>query len=264
MSRVSFGCLLLSPSRVVSVTPDVIFPTAHPLDVSSSAGLATGGGPCEARSILTGNDESLVATADEALINGLRKRDQDVVFELVEAWSSSMLHLALVFVQPRAVAEEVVQDTWIAVLEGIERFEGRSTLRTWVFTILTNRAKTRAIRERRSTPFSALAGEGPTVEPDRFLPASDGWASHWADPPGPLPPDELLLASETRKHLAAAIRRLPPAQRAVIALRDVEGWSADEVCNVLELSETNQRVLLHRGRSTVRRALERYLEDTSG
>jgi RNA polymerase sigma-70 factor (ECF subfamily) len=169
-----------------------------------------------------------------------------------------------VFVQARAVAEEVVQDTWIAVLEGIERFEGRSTLRTWVFTILTNRAKTRAMRERRSIPFSALAGEGPAVEPERFLPTSDGWAGHWAAPLGPLPPDELLLASETRNHLAAAIRDLTPSQRSVLSLRDVEGWSADEVCNVLELSETNQRVLLHRGRSTVRQALERYLEDTSG
>ena len=199
------------------------------------------------------------------MIDGLRKRDQDVVFELVEAWSSAMLHLALVFVQARAVAEEVVQDTWIAVLEGIERFESRSTLRTWVFTILTNRAKTRAVRERRTIPFSALEGEGlPAVEPERFLPAHDGWAGHWASPPGPLPPDEILLARETRMHLAEAIRHLPPAQRAVLSLRDVEGWSADEVCNVLELSETNQRVLLHRGRSTVRQALEHYLEDTSG
>ncbi len=206
----------------------------------------------------------MASTADKALIDGLRNRDQDVVFELVEAWSSSMLHLALVFVQPRAVAEEVVQDTWIAVLEGIERFEGRSTLRTWVFTILSNRAKTRAVRERRSIPFSALAGGGPAVEPERFLPATDGWAGHWDSSPGPLPPDEFLLAGETRRHLAAAIRELPAGQRAVLTLRDVEGWSADEVCNVLELSETNQRVLLHRGRSTVRHALERYLEDTTG
>lgn len=228
------------------------------------AGLATGGAPCEARNILTGNDTSLASAADEVLIDGLRSGDQVVVFELVEAWSSSMLRLALVFVQARAVAEEVVQDTWIAVLEGIERFESRSTLRTWVFSILTNRAKTRAMHERRSMPFSALEGEGPAVEPERFLPATDGWAGHWASPPGPLPPEELLLASETRQQLAAAIRLLPPVQRAVLSLRDVEGWSADEVCNVLELSETNQRVLLHRGRSTVRQALERYLEDTNG
>ena len=197
-------------------------------------------------------------------MDGLRKRDPDVVFELVEAWSSSMLRLALVFVQERSVAEEVLQDTWIAVLEGIERFESRSALRTWVFTILTNRAKTRAVRERRSIPFSALESQGPTVEPERFLPADDGWAGHWAAPPAPIPPDELLLARETREQLAAAIRALPPAQRAVVTLRDVEGWSAEEVCNVLELSETNQRVLLHRGRGTVRRALERYLENTSG
>jgi RNA polymerase sigma-70 factor, ECF subfamily len=214
--------------------------------------------------VVIGNDRALAWSDDEVLIAGLRTGDRDVVAELVDAWASSMLRLALVFVQPRAIAEEVVQDTWIAVLEGIGRFESRSSLRTWVFTILTNRAKTRSMREGRSVPFSALGGEGPAVEPERFLPASDGWAGHWASPPGPLAPEELLLAGETRKHLSEAIRDLPPAQRAVVSLRDVEGWSADEVCNVLELSETNQRVLLHRGRSAVRRAVERYLEVTSG
>jgi RNA polymerase sigma-70 factor, ECF subfamily len=167
-----------------------------------------------------------------------------------------------VFVRERPTAEEVVQETWIAVLEGIDRFEGRSSLKTWVFSILTNRARTRALRERRSVPFSALQEGRP--EPDSFLPPEDAWAGHWATPVRSLPPEELLLAAELRERVATAIRHLPSKQRAVVTLRDVEGWSADEVCGVLALSEVNQRVLLHRGRSTVRSALAGYLEETSG
>lgn len=210
----------------------------------------------------TDGDTTVAARADEALIEGLSRLDREIVLELVERWSNSMLRLALVFVRERTVAEEVVQETWIAVLEGIDRFEGRSSLRTWVFSILANRAKTRAARERRSIPFSALQDEGPAVEQERFHPTHDAWAGHWAAPP-PSAPEEVVLAAEMRERLAAAIRRLPPVQRAVVTLRDVEGWRADEVCRVLELSAANQRVLLHRGRSTVRRALERYLEETS-
>jgi RNA polymerase sigma-70 factor (ECF subfamily) len=162
----------------------------------------------------------------------------------------------------RPVAKEVVQETWIGVLEGIDRFEGRSSLKTWVFSILVNQAKTRGQRERRSLPFSAF---GETwVDPDQFLPAHDAWAGHWAVLPSVLPPEEQLVAKETRERLAAAIRRLPPSQRAVLSLRDVEGWSAEEVCSVLELSEANQRVLLHRARSALRRALDRYLKDVNG
>jgi RNA polymerase sigma-70 factor, ECF subfamily len=174
-----------------------------------------------------------------------------------------MLRLALVYVRERAVAEEVVQEAWIGALEGIDRFEGRSSLRTWVFSILVNQAKMRAERERRSLPFSALGAEK-SVDPDQFLPAHDPWAGHWAASPRALPPEEQLLAAEMRERIAAAIRRLPARQRAVLTLRDIEGWSAEEVCNVLQLSKSNQRVLLHRGRCALRRALDHYLGDVSG
>jgi RNA polymerase sigma-70 factor (ECF subfamily) len=173
-----------------------------------------------------------------------------------------MLRLALVYAHERAVAEEVVQETWIGVLSGIDRFEGRSSLRTWVFSILVNQAKMRAERERRSLPFSALGAKA-SLDPDEFLPARDPWAGHWAAAPKALPEEE-LLAAEMRDRLAAAIRRLPASQRAVLTLRDVEGWSAEEVCSVLHLSEGNQRVLLHRGRCALRRALDRYLSEVSG
>ena len=201
--------------------------------------------------------------AQEAvLVEALRRGDNETLAALVEAWSSSMLRLALVYVRDRAAAEEVVQDAWIGVLEGIGRFEGRSSLKTWVFRILTNRAMTSGVREHRSVPFSALDESGDAaVEPERFLPASDAWAGHWAAPPRPLAPEERLLAGETRELLARAISELPPGQQAVLSLRDVEGWSAEEVCNVLELSETNQRVLLHRARSNVQRALEPHLTE---
>jgi RNA polymerase sigma-70 factor (ECF subfamily) len=174
-----------------------------------------------------------------------------------------MLRVAQMYVRTRAVAEEVVQEAWLGVLRGIGSFEGRSSLKTWIFRILTNTAKTRGEREARSVPFSALEGPGDdefAVEPERFQ--SEGrWAGHWAAPPSPWTdlPENRLLGSETRRLVARAIAELPPAQAAVITMRDVEGFSADEVCNVLELSETNQRVLLHRARSKVRRTLEAYL-----
>jgi RNA polymerase sigma-70 factor, ECF subfamily len=176
-----------------------------------------------------------------------------------------MLRIALLYVSSRAVAEEVVQETWLAVLTGIERFEGRSTLKTWLFRILTNKAKTRGQREGRTVPFSALAADGDegetAVEVDRFLGPGHRGAWGWAAPPRGVP-EERLLAAEARERIEEAIAALPPAQRAVITLRDVEGLSAEEACNVLGLTETNQRVLLHRARSKVRAAFERYLEGT--
>lgn len=204
-----------------------------------------------------------VSASEEAgLVDALRRGDNETLAALVDDWSSSMLRLALVYVRDRAAAEEVVQDTWIGVLEGIGRFEGRSSLKTWVFRILTNRARTSGVREHRSVPFSALdQSSDPAVGPEHFLPAGDAWAGHWAVPPRPLAPEGRLLASETRQLLAHAISKLPPGQRAVLSLRDVEGWSAEEVRNVLELSETNQRVLLHRARSNVQRALEPHLSE---
>jgi RNA polymerase sigma-70 factor, ECF subfamily len=157
-----------------------------------------------------------------------------------------------------------VQETWIAVMRGIDGFEGRSSLKTWIFRILTNVAMRSGARERRSVPFSALAdaentGE-PSVDPDRFLPAHDGrFPGHWAIMPAPWPtPEEGLLAGETREVIAAAIAELPVAQQTVIALRDVEGWSSEEVVEALEISPGNQRILLHRARSRVRNAIESY------
>ncbi|HUZ82693.1 MAG TPA: sigma-70 family RNA polymerase sigma factor, partial [Gaiellaceae bacterium] len=163
----------------------------------------------------------------------------------------------------RALAEEVVQETWLRVLGALDRFEGRSSLKTWVFRILVNTAKTRAQREGRVLPFSALQDPARVPQaalgPERFLPGDD--AHHpggWSSPPRDLP-EERLIASETRDVVARAIDALPANQRAVISLRDVEGWSSDEVRNALDLSEVNQRVLLHRARSKVRQALEEYL-----
>ncbi len=184
---------------------------------------------------------------------------------LVERYNASLLRVALLYVPSRAVAEEVVQETWLAVLQGIGRFEERSSLKTWIFRILTNRAKTRAERERRTIPFSALSNPGvvpeAALEPERFrAPDDPRLPGHWASPPAAWSTPEARLESrETRERLRAAIEELPPGQRAVLSLRDVEGWSSEEVCNALGLTETNQRVLLHRARSRVRKALESYL-----
>jgi len=196
---------------------------------------------------------------DTQLVAALRAGDRQAYEELVERYTPSLLRVAALFTPTRAVAEEVVQDTWLGVLRGIEGFEGRSSLKTWLFRILTNTAKTRGARERRTLPFSALAGAEvdaaePVVDADRFDP-QDG---HWSQPPGQWP-EERLVAAETRDVIRAAIDGLPPAQRAVVSLRDVEGWSSEEVRDALGLTEVNQRVLLHRGRSKVRTALEAYL-----
>jgi RNA polymerase sigma-70 factor (ECF subfamily) len=206
------------------------------------------------------------ATGEDArLVEALRAGDEAAFRELVARHHASLVRLALVFVRSRAVAEEVAQETWLALLEGLERFEGRSSLKTWLFRILTNIAKTRAQRERRTVPFSALADESdePAVDPGRFLDASHPiFPGHWASPPRNWEelPEERLLGKETLDQIREAIEALPPAQRSVIALRDVEGWTSDEVRSVLDISETNQRVLLHRARSKVRAALENYLD----
>ena len=210
---------------------------------------------------------AVIQTPEELrLIDGLRAGDETAFVALLDRYGVQMLRLATSLVGSRAVAEEVVQETWLAVFQGIERFEGRATLKTWLFRILTNRAKTRAEREARTVPFSAFAEVGedeeePSVDPDRFFGADHRWSGHWTDYPHrwEAVPERRLLARETESVIAAAIEELPPVQRTVITLRDVEGWSSEEVCNVLELSETNQRVLLHRARTKVRRALEDYL-----
>ena len=200
---------------------------------------------------------------DEQLVAALRAGDEEAFRTVVRDWHSSLLRVARIFVPTRALAEEVVQETWLRVLGALDRFEGRSSLKTWVFRILVNTAKTRAQREGRTIPFSALQDTArvpePAVEPERFLPDDHPrHPGHWAAPPPALPEDR-LLAAETREVVAAAIEALPAGQRAVISLRDVEGWSSDEVRNALDLSEVNQRVLLHRARAKVRGAVEDYL-----
>jgi RNA polymerase sigma-70 factor, ECF subfamily len=204
---------------------------------------------------------------DAHVVEALRRGDEAAFEGLVRDYHASLLRVALIYVSSRAVAEEVVQETWLGVLRGIDRFESRASLKTWIFRILSNTAKTRAQREGRTLPFSALQNSSgvpePAVEPERFREPDDPrWPGHWAAPPQSWGPEERLFGKETRELLAAAIERLPPAQRAVVSLRDVEGWSAEEVCNALELTETNQRVLLHRGRSKLRRALEDDLAET--
>jgi RNA polymerase sigma-70 factor, ECF subfamily len=204
---------------------------------------------------------SQVAADELRLVDGLRAGDEAAFATLVSRYGASMLRVAQLYVRSRAVAEEVVQDAWIGVLNGSARFEGRSSLKTWIFRILTNKAKTRALKEGRSIPFSALDAGEPSVDPERFRGPEDRYPGHWATPPASWagPPEERLLASETLALVEGEIAKLPPAQALVITMRDVEGFDSAEVCNALELSETNQRVLLHRARTKVRSALEDYL-----
>lgn len=203
--------------------------------------------------------------ADEAqLVQALRQGDEAAFRALVERYHAALVRLAQFYVPDRAIAEDVAQETWLGVLRGLARFEGRASFKTWLFRILTNTAKTRGQRERRSLPFSAFeepeTDSEPAVNPDRFTAAH-----HWRPSAQPQPWDELpetyVEAQETQAHLWAAIEALPAQQRAVITLRDIEGWSSEEVCNILEISETNQRVLLHRARAKVRGALERYFDE---
>jgi RNA polymerase sigma-70 factor (ECF subfamily) len=210
---------------------------------------------------------AVAGSADAQLLEALRAGDEAAFAQLVREYQPSLVRVARIYVSTQGAAEEVAAETWLAVLNGLDRFEGRSSLRTWIFRILTNIAKTRAQRDGRTLPFSALQDPGrvpeAALDADRFLdPEHPRWPGHWAVRPEPWPEDA-LVAAETQAVMAKAIEALPPAQRAVISLRDVEGWSSEEVRNALELSETNQRVLLHRARSKVRRALESYLgEDT--
>lgn len=208
-----------------------------------------------------------VADDDALLIDGIKRHDEIAFAQLVERYQATLLRIALVYASDRAVAEDVVQDTWVGVLAGIAKFEGRSSFRTWLFRILVNRARSRAEREGRMVPFSAMGDAGsesyaPAVPSHRFYGSDSEWADHWSVPPNAWgsSPEEQLLARETQELISRELGRLPANQREVITLRDVNGWSAEEVCNVLGLTETNQRVLLHRARSRVRATLERHLD----
>ena len=197
----------------------------------------------------------------------LRAGDEAAFRELLHRYGPSMLRVAMMYVSSRAVAEEVVQEAWLGVFKGLDRFEGRSSLKTWIFRILTNTAKTRGEREGRSVPFSSVAGsvedDEPAVDVDRFFGPEHRWAGHWSSAPrNPRAvPEQELLGAEAIARIAAAIEALPENLRAVITLRDVDGFDAAEACEILGVSEGNQRVLLHRARAKVRAALEGYIDE---
>ncbi|WP_405604276.1 sigma-70 family RNA polymerase sigma factor [Streptomyces sp. NBC_01410] len=201
---------------------------------------------------------------DEILVERLRDGDEGTFALVLDAWSGGMLRLAMSFVSTKATAEEAVQDTWLAVIRGISAFEGRSSLKTWVYRILVNTAKARGAKESRTVPFASLLPEeeGPTVDASRFRAPGERYAGHWAVGQEPLPwhiPEDHVLRGEVREVIAEALDELPPRLRTVITLRDVAGYGSQEVCSLLEISPGNQRVLLHRARAFMRRKLEDYL-----
>jgi RNA polymerase sigma-70 factor (ECF subfamily) len=205
-----------------------------------------------------------MAGPDEQTLAALRSGDERAFRDLFARSYPMMKRVARAYVASDAVAEEIVQETWMAIVTGIDRFEGRSALGTWIFSILTNQAMTHSARERRALPLSCVTpsdAEAPAVDPDRFQTDDDAWPGHWATPPRPWQkPERRLLSLEARDRLKAALAQLPERQRLIVGLRDVEGHSAQEVCELLGLSPENQRVLLHRGRSRLRAVLEDYLD----
>jgi len=205
--------------------------------------------------------EPSAADAAERELAALRAGDEAAFLALVNRYHGAMLRVASMFVKSRASAEEAVQEAWIGVLKGLHLFEGRSSLKSWIFKILVNCAKTRGIQELRAVPISALgdlADEGPSVSPDRFRDDTERWPGHWSQPPEPWP-DERVESSEMLALVREALETLPEAQRTVMSLRDVDGWDSGEVCELLGISEGNQRVLLHRARSKVRAFVEEQL-----
>jgi RNA polymerase sigma-70 factor (ECF subfamily) len=209
-----------------------------------------------------------VGEDDTELVDRLRAGDADAFAQLVEDWSPSMLRLARAHLSTQASAEEIVQETWLAVIRGLGRFEGRSSLRTWVFRILTNQAKTRGVHESRTVPWSSVVAldQGPTVDPDRFRGPDDRWPGGWTVEGRPTAweptPESSAIAGEIRSRLTAELADLPERQRIVVSLRDVHGLSSNEVCLALGITAANQRVLLHRGRAGLRASLEDYYRDT--
>ncbi len=201
---------------------------------------------------------------DRALVTALRNGDEQTFAALVDGWSGWMLRLAREHVPTPSVAEEVVQETWLAVLEGIDGFRGDAALRTWVYRILLNQARRRGTRERRTVPFASLTteDEGPTVEPEQFQGRDEPHPGGWRRFPEEWP-EQVALTREVHDVVATALTQLPTRQRIVVALRDLEGHSADEVCDLLGISGGNQRVLLHRGRAVVRAELEQYFATTA-
>jgi RNA polymerase sigma-70 factor, ECF subfamily len=203
--------------------------------------------------------------ADAALVDQLRTGDADAFAGIVRAWSPMMLHVARMYVSTDASAQEVVQEAWLAMIQGLDKFEGRSSLRTWMLAILGNIGRSRGVREARTVPLSSLGpdeDDGPAVDPDRFRGPDDKWPRNWTPlgkpRPWPRSPEEEIMAAENRTQLENGLAELPERQRTVVTLRDVHGLSSDEVSSFLGLSAGNQRVLLHRGRSRLRGLLEMH------
>jgi RNA polymerase sigma-70 factor (ECF subfamily) len=198
---------------------------------------------------------------DQRAVALLRAGDEQAFEALVARHYATMMAVARTYVKSRSVAEEVVQEAWLGVLQSLDRFEGRSSLKTWIIAIVINKAKTRAVREGRSVPFTALGPDEPAVDPSRFRRRGEIYPGHWRASPSSWSsaPDVVTEDRETLRVAMRAIADLPPAQQTVIRMRDLEGSSADEVCTTLEISQANQRVLLHRARSRVRAALEVHL-----
>jgi RNA polymerase sigma-70 factor (ECF subfamily) len=211
-------------------------------------------------------EDAPVERSERELVAALRRGDRDAFAEIVDAWSPALLRLARLHVPSHAVAEEVVQEAWLAVLRGLDRFEERASLRTWVTSIVLNQARTHGRRERRMLPFASLrrrdeeGRDEPAVDPGRFQRPGEERPGWWASPPARWgDPEAWIEDEETRAVLLRTIASLPPRQREVITLRDVLGWSEAEVSTVLDVTEGNERVLLHRARAKVRAALERHL-----
>ena len=206
------------------------------------------------------------AVGDDELVTRLRAGDEDAFREVLDRYDAPLRRVARTYVATDAAADDVVQDTWVGVLRGIDRFEQRSSLKTWIFRILMNIARTRGSRDKRSVPFSSLGpGEedAPTIAADRFQSPDGRYPGHWGAFPSRWHdhPEIRTLAHETLRVVRDALDELPPSQQEVVRLRDLEGWTSAEVCNALDLTETNQRVLLHRGRAKLRAALETYFEE---
>jgi RNA polymerase sigma-70 factor (ECF subfamily) len=210
----------------------------------------------------------MIATVDESsLIAGLRDGDEAAFARLVDQHTPTMLRVARGYVPSREIAEEVVQETWIALLKGIDNFEARSSLRTWLFAVMINIAKARGVRERRDADAAVAAYTGGAVDPARFRTGDDPYPGHWkqGDEPSPFPetPEGSVLGNELVDVARRELDKLPERQRIVVSLRDMLGFDSSEVCEMLDISIANQRVLLHRGRAAVRQVLEHYLEDRS-
>jgi RNA polymerase sigma-70 factor (ECF subfamily) len=214
---------------------------------------------------VTESTDLWATSADLELVTRLRAGEEQAFETLIAGHHATMLAIARNYVRTGSVAEEVVQDTWLAVLQGLDRFEGRSSLKTWVFAILVHKAKGRGVREGRTVPFASLAREPgePAVDADRFQSADEPFPGHWRRYPASwgASPDVVAGNRETVRVAMQAIAELPPTQQAVIRMRDLQGLGSDEVCEVLDVTPANQRVLLHRARSRVRTALEGHFDD---